>query len=189
MILKAIAQICKTYKCLRIVDANDKQWIGTPKALYPAIGLPNGLSKAEVCSMFDISEEKQEKMIIEHFSPSDLPVVLFGGTNNDRSITKLETKVCFNSEIYEVLFTSKGVRLLNTRYLKPLIEEMKEGYVNYYERFGLDNEVYACISDGFFIGAVIELDKVTEAMQEEMSLIYQAMLSTSTEPDEEEEEE
>ena len=36
---------------------------------------------------------------------------------------------------------------------------------------------------------VIELDKATEAMQEEMSLIYQAMLSTSTEPDEEEEEE
>lgn len=193
MILKAISQICKSYKSLRIVDGN-KQWIGVPEAIYSANGLPAGLSKAEVCSIFDIPEEKQEKMFIEQLLPAMLPVPIADGINNDAGIKKAELKVSFSNEIYEVLYTSLGIRLLNVRFLKPLSDDIKEGFVNYYERISSNGEIYACISDGFSIGAVIRLDVPTEIMRNEMAVMYQAVAATlyeedEADPDEEDDEE
>lgn len=178
MILKSIAQICKSSKQLQLINDAGRQWIGTSEALYRVTGLPD-LDTSSLCSMFDIPESKQGKMYIDSRSSADFALDL--QQRYEKVDIPLPTmKMQIAGEDCEVLYTSQGVRFMKSRYLKPLADEIKEGMLQFHERETKNGEVYIGITCGFFELAFVMPIIPGDGNKEEIEMLYHAMQSTLT---------
>ena len=150
MKIKAIAQICARTKFVTIYnDASGEQWLSDGGAAYPIYDLPE-LDERSVLAIFDVPADKWPDW---QTLAAPLPTSLNFADDDDsekqltmpriRSINK-------DGKIRGVALTSKGLRLYNLDYLKPLEDDFK-----LYERETADGEIYLAAKAGVFLKAVI----------------------------------
>ena len=153
MVIKAIGTLCKSAKCVYLREGRT-DWVGDPMAIYPLYNMPK-MNMANVCSMFDISEGKQNKF---HLDVQSFPETFSEADNieDESPINRLRMLMDVNGDKYEVLDTSFGIRLLNIKYLKPLAD-LDE--VELYERTCEDKDgnktLHIAAKSGFFVYALI----------------------------------
>lgn len=183
MLLKQIAALCKSNKHLVLIDEARNQYISVGDAIYRLSGLPE-LDTPTLCNMFDITEKQQSKMHIDHTRASDLPFSI-GYKNESELIMAQTTSIILKwaDEEYEVIVTTKGVRLIKCKNLRPLKELMKDEYVRYTERVTTDGSVIICVKIGFFDEAYLRTFQLNSEMKEDITLLDQVIHECDEEPD------
>lgn len=153
-------------------EVGKRQWVGTGEAYYRISGLPK-LSRAEICQMFDINEKTAIKMFIENkVAEADMDFSMRELVQNevkDCSISEMGLKI--NEADYEIAFTSCGIRLFKSKYLKPLKDMIKDNGMKLSERKTDDGDIIICISIGFFDEAFIRTEQMSSDIIEEIELL------------------
>lgn len=172
MKINSIQQICKGAKRIELYTVEDKnvQWISDGGAFYPLYNLPQ-LEQENVFTMFDIPEDKQNKIRFEH--KFTLPQAMnFEDHANGETLLELGgISIYTRGQILLPLKTSLGIVYINQKYLAPF-KDSKNG-VTLHERITPNGAVYIVAKEGFLLtGIILPLDVITKGFVDELESIY-----------------
>ncbi len=148
MKLKQIEAILKAEKTIIVSETSACQWLGNGAAFYPVYNLPK-LTKDNIFTMFDITEEKRDKFYFED------------GDDSEQLLERGAIAFYAQGRTLEPLKTSQGIAFINTRYLKPF-SDIDAGY-ELYERTTAQGKPYIAVKSGFMLlGIISPYDLVNE---------------------------
>lgn len=185
MKFKKIETILKSKRAIIICEGPDCQWLGDGKAFYPCYNFPH-LDEKTLPVILDISEEKTDEYTIK---VKGLPksVSFLDVDNAEIPLKRGAFKFVIDGMHLEPIETSRGMVLINTKYLNPYMDE-KEG-VQLYERTNeMGNEVYIAVKKGFvLIGIITPMNIIDESFIRIMENIVNsskvALKNTTTQKD------
>lgn len=158
MKLKQIEAILKAEKTIIVSETYACQWLGNGEAFYPVYNLPK-LTKDNIFTMFDITEEKRDKFYFEERPfPSFINFKDFD--NNEQLLERGTIAFCAHGRTLEPLKTSQGIAFINSRYLKPF-SDIDAGF-ELYERITPKGTPYIAIKSGFMLLGIISLYDIVD---------------------------
>ena len=168
MKLKKIASLCSQagqfYLQDRQTAGEPEQWLGDGYAAYPISGLPY-LEIDNICTMFDIPEKKQEKLIMRQVNAPES--INWEDTDpTERQLVDSIMHLRYEGRELLPLRTSAGIVFIQEKYLAPLDDT---DYMRLYERRNGDGGIYIVAKIGMVIQAVITpVDVVSEDLIQQM---------------------
>lgn len=123
MIIKAIAQICKTRKTAVLYDTDEIQWITDGYATYPLYKMPR-FNEETLPTLLDIPEKKVKSYILrtDEF-PKSLSRLDY--EEEEEAIEEFDINIEYQSDSLIPFNTSHGLVFMDSTYLKPL-KDMSE---------------------------------------------------------------
>lgn len=159
MKLKQIEAILKAEKTIIVSETSACQWLGNGSAFYPVYNLPK-LTKDNIFTMFDITEEKRDKFYFEE-RPLPPHINFEDGDDSEQLLERGAIAFYAQGRTLEPLKTSQGIAFINTRYLKPF-SDIDAGY-ELYERTTAQEKPYIAVKSGFMLlGIISPYDLVNE---------------------------
>ena len=149
MKLKSIASLCKNRKMVYIYSGSGCQYIGQGCACWMVPGTLE-VSKGNVLTIFDITEDKQPDWMVQEEGMLDLMVDVLEG-EEQAEIYPFDLN-CYDST-YRLLKDADGIAVIDTQYLAPLAG-IKQGLQYYIRRTRSGQEVVA-VKTGFELLALI----------------------------------
>lgn len=116
MKLKSIASLCKNRKMVYIYSGSGCQYIGQGCACWMVPGTLE-VSKGNVLTIFDITEDKQPDWMVQEEGMLDLMVDVLEG-EEQAEIYPFDLN-CYDST-YRLLKDADGIAVIDTQYLAPL---------------------------------------------------------------------
>lgn len=168
MKLKQIEAILKSEKTIIVSETSSCQWLGNGEVFYPVYNLPK-LTKENIFTMFDISEDKQEKF---YFEERKLPqgINFEDCETNEQILDRGALSIRIQGRTLEPLKISQGIAFINTRYLKPFSDSTM-GY-ELYERTDSFGRPYIVVKSGFvLLGVLFPYDLVNEEFLETLKTL------------------
>lgn len=168
MKLKKVAALCsqagRFYLQDRQTAGGTEQWLGDGCAAYPISGLPY-LEIDNICTMFDIPEKKQEKLIMRQVNAPES--INWEDTDpTERQLIDSIMHLRYEGRELLPLRTSAGIVFIQEKYLAPLDDT---DYMRLYERRNGDGSIYIVAKIGMVIQAVITpVDVVSEDLIKQM---------------------
>ncbi len=157
MKLKKVVGLCMQTGRLCLFNHTDEdgvltQWLSDGAALYPMDGMPH-LDEDTVCTVFDIPEKKQEKMMINMTGwPATLRVD--DCTSEDRMVEPMPLSINYGGHtLLPMLTRGGGITYIQKPYLGPL-EDTKDT-LTYCERVDTTGQRYIAVFNGLLIAAII----------------------------------
>lgn len=157
MKLKKAVGLCMQTGNLTLFNHTDgdgvlTQWISDGRACYPLLGMPY-LDEDTVCTVFDIPEKKQEKMMIRCQGwPAGLRVD--DHSNADRMVDQMAISINYGgSTVVPMLTRGGGITYIQRKYLAPL-EDAADTLI-YCEREDSNGQRYIAVFNGLLIAAII----------------------------------
>lgn len=151
MKISALKPIVQRRKLLRVFDTpGGDQWLSDGTAAYPVYNLPE-LDEKAALAVLDILPEKWAEISCER---TDAPAILsFDDVERGERMLPRPRLSCFvfDGVIMNVALTSKGLRLYNPAYLKPLSDDDFE----LYERQTEAGEIYLAAKTGLILKGLI----------------------------------
>lgn len=172
MKIASIQQICKGAKRIELFSApsSSVQWISEGGAFYPLYNLPQ-LEQENVFTMFDIPEDKQNKIRFEHKFTLPQAICFEDHTNGETLLELGSISVYTRGQVLLPLKTSLGIVYINQKYLAPF-KDSKNG-VTLHERITPNGAVYIAAKEGFLLtGIILPLDVITKGFVDELESIY-----------------
>lgn len=128
------------------------QWLSDGRACYPLLGIPY-LDEETVCTVFDIPEKKQEKMMIRCQDwPASLRVDDYN--NADRMVDPMALSINYGGyTVVPMLTRGGGITYIQKKYLAPL--EDAADVLIYCERVDSNGQRYIAVFNGLLIAAII----------------------------------
>lgn len=156
MKIKKIGAICNAGGCYYLMDQKNAvgetvyQWLGDGRSAYPLVGLPT-MDVENICAMFDITEKKQEKLLMRQF---DAPETMNWEDTDPLERQLADPKLCVRYDGRDLLplETSAGITFIQEKYLLPL--DSSE-YMRLYERKSTDGGLYIVAKIGMILQAII----------------------------------
>lgn len=173
MVVKKIVQMCKKTGVLSLWDDESKglQWMGNGYALYPLEQMPYFVPET-VCRAYDISEKQAEKI---HFTHNrKLPVGLNTGDIDgaETVIEPLKMTLIHSGQMVQPYMTSRGIKFMDMKYMEPIQDE-GNSYINVYERFTENGELYFAVKSGMLLVAVImPISVISQAFIDTLGQVY-----------------
>lgn len=158
MKLSKVAKLCKDHMNITIVnvphgDEEVVQWVGTPYALYPFYNLPI-MNEKSAFVVFDVEEKKRADFSFREITAGpDFPMRLEETDETERPIEPAHHQIVFESRVYMVFDTSKGVRLVNRSFFSPMMSKLDE--LMFFERQDARGKIYIAAKLGLLLAGVI----------------------------------
>ena len=151
MKISTLKPLIQRRKVLRVFDTpGGDQWLSDGTAAYPVYNLPE-LDEKAALAVLDIPPEKWAEISCER---TGAPAVLsFDDVEpGERMLPKARLSCfAFDGVVMNVALTSKGLRLYNPAYLKPLTDDNFE----LYERKTEAGEIYLAAKAGLILKGLI----------------------------------
>jgi hypothetical protein len=176
MKIKAIANICKNNKVIRLCsntdsDGNITTWCSDGCAMYPLLRLPY-IDESGIIAVFDISEKLQTSMSISTAANPPVGINLDNIAPDEKPVERSKVKILLHDELLlEPLFTSKGTVYIDAKYLTPLADTPD---ITLHERKMEGNKapLYITIKTGFLLCGVIMIASIGEEYLEEIGRVH-----------------
>lgn len=160
MVVKKIIQNCKKTKCIMLFEQpeNDLQWIGDGYSLYPLYQMPKFDSET-LCRAYDISEKQRNNIAFRHEDSLPTAFCYKDIENGEHICDPIQMSLIHDGAIVQPYLTSQGIKFLNQRYMQPCDDE-GEMFLEVYERFTKDGQMYFAIKSGMMLLAIIPPMKI-----------------------------
>ena len=177
MKIKAIANICKNNKVIRLCsntdsDGNITTWCSDGCAMYPLLRLPY-IEESGIIAVFDISEKLQASMSISTAANPPVGINLDNIAPDEKPVERSKVKILLHDELLlEPLFTSKGTVYIDAKYLTPLSDTPD---ITLHERKldeGSKIPLYITIKTGFLLCGVIMIHVIGEEYLNEIGRVH-----------------
>lgn len=122
MKLQKIVDICKKSGQMYITHAEDTQWVGNGQAVYPLYDSPK-LQAEELCTIYGITEDQQDKMILNEKSASEYDVSFAALDGTEEAVTVVPMEITFGGASYKMLECKDGISFVRRLYFTPFKEE------------------------------------------------------------------
>lgn len=152
MKIKKIVDICRHEGVARISkDSRGIQWLSCGYACYPLYEIPE-LSEEEFFTIFDFSPKQREDTLFERTEhPISLSTADF--SEAEESCERLTPNIPFGSKLLIPFSTLSGIKFLDSEYLAPLADEIKN--IEVYERISKTGEPHFAVKVGMSLRALI----------------------------------
>lgn len=157
MKLKKAVSLCVSEGNLSLFNRTDldgvvTQWISDGRAVYPLGGIPF-LDEETVCTVFDIPEKKQEKMMIRCQSwPESLRVDDYD--SSDKVVEPMAMSINYGGyTVIPMVTRGGGIMYIQKKYLGPL--EDAQDILTYCERVSTAGQKYIAVFNGLLLAAII----------------------------------
>lgn len=170
MKIKKIVDICRHEGVARISKgANGTQWLSCGYACYPLYEIPE-LSEEEFFTIFDFSPKQREDTLFERTEfPMNLSTRDF--YEDEELCERLTPNIPFGSKLLIPFSTLSGIKFLDSEYLAPLADEIKN--IEVYERTPRNGEPYFAVKVGMSLRALImPFNAVNKPFVENIEKIY-----------------
>ena len=154
MDIQKVIKICKKCRQYIVIPGEKKvQWLGNDTAQYCISNHPK-FTPEYLTAMAELEPQEVE---ISFFKTISLPEGLDNSdyTDDENTVQISSVTVVIDDEKYIPLYTSKGLRFLNAKYLEPF----KKDEFDIYERFTQEGRLYFAVKVGMFCNAIIEDEK------------------------------
>lgn len=154
MDIQKVIKICKKCRQYIVIPGEKKvQWLGNDTAQYCISNHPK-FTPEYLTAMAELEPHEVE---ISYFKTIAMPEGLDNSdyTDDENSVWISSVTVVIDDEKYKPVFTSKGLRFLNAKYLEPF----KKDEFDIYERFTPEGRLYFAVKVGMFCAAIIEDEK------------------------------
>lgn len=149
MKIQKIVDICKKSGQLYITEAESAQWIGDGQAFYPIYDLPK-LSIEDICVIYAIPEDKQDKMILNEKTVTELGGVSLSGLGGEEQAAEvIKMAIIYAGASYVILKCGEEISFVKRVYLTPFEED-----VQLWKRKGNGFE-YFVVTAGMFVTGII----------------------------------
>ena len=178
MKLNAIKQVCTRAKQFFIYNAaNGQQWIGTQEVCYPVEGIR--ITEESVPCLFDLSEDKQEKMEVKTlpFEDGGLYPATRAGTAQ-LMIEEGMIPLYFRGGLRKPLEWNRTLYMLEVDKLKAA--ESTDGYVRFEAAENRQGETLVIVQDGFMVTGIMRPDPPEVTNTAKRFLKYMAFLRNET---------
>lgn len=152
MKIKKIVDICRHEGVARISKgSNGTQWLSCGYACYPLYEIPE-LSEEEFFTIFDFSPKQREDTLFER---TEFPMYLSTRDfyEDEELCERLSPNIPFGSKLLIPFSTLSGIKFLDSEYLAPLADEIKN--IEVYERTPKNGEPYFAVKVGMSLRALI----------------------------------
>lgn len=168
MIIKSIAQICKSRKTAVLYETESIQWISDGNAVYPLYKMPK-FNKETLPTLLDIPEKKVESYVLrEDIFPKSLNRLDYDET--EVSVSEFSLQLAYLGDTLLPLNTSHGLVFIDTQYLKPLKDL---SIIQFFERETTNGVLYIAVKSGLLLVAIIlPKDIITKNFLETMNTLY-----------------
>lgn len=122
MKLQKIVDICKKSGQMYITHAEDTQWVGNGQAIYPLYDLPK-LQAEELCTIYGITEDQQDKMILNEKSATEYDVSFAALDGSEEAVVVVPMEITFGGASYKILRSKTGISFVKRLYFSPFKEE------------------------------------------------------------------
>ena len=170
MKIKKIVDICRREGVARISKgANGTQWLSCGYACYPLYEIPE-LSEDNFFTIFDFSPKQREDTLFERVEiPMTISTLDF--YEDEELCEKLTPNIPFGSKLLIPFSTLSGIKFLDSEYLAPLADEIKN--IEVYERTPRTGEPYFAVKVGMSLRALImPFNAVNKPFVENIEKIY-----------------
>lgn len=158
MKIQKIVDICRKSGELYITKTKDAQWIGNGQAIYPLYDLPE-LSAEELCTIYSISEEQRDKMILNDRRESDYSGVDFGGVaGSENAAEVISPGILYGGALFVMLRCGDEINFVRRIYLAPFKEEVQ------FWRRECGIGAYYVITAGMFVKGIVFPDRDVRAV-------------------------
>lgn len=144
-----IKTICKKAKHISLFDTEDYQWLGDEFAIYPLYEHPE-YNKDTIASVLSLDEKKKAEMI---YHIGDMPANIDCSDSNesDKACGVFGINIMCMSRAVIPLMTTEGLKLIETKYITPVINSEFE----FYERKMQNGRLFIILKVGFVVEAII----------------------------------
>lgn len=150
MKIQKIVDLCKKSGQMYKTKAEGTQWIGNGYAIYPLYDLPD-LTTEELCTIYGISEEQQEKMILNDKDVSEYKAIDFGTIKPDEEPAEvIKLGLFYGGASLIMLKCAGGISFVKRAYLTPFKEETQ-----FWRRVGASGSEYFVVTAGMFVVGII----------------------------------
>lgn len=122
MKLQKIVDICKKSGQMYITHVEDTQWVGNGQAVYPLYDIPK-LQAEELCALYGITEDQQEKMILNEKDATEYDVSFAALDGTEEAVIVAPMWVTFAGTTYMILKCKDGISFVKRMYFAPFKEE------------------------------------------------------------------
>ncbi|MCM1439675.1 MAG: hypothetical protein NC131_10840 [Roseburia sp.] len=159
MKLKKVVSLCLQQGQVNLLNQVDKdgvvtQWMGDGGAFYPLNGVPF-LDEGTLCTVFDVPEKKQEKILIQCMDfPAGLDVADY--TAGDRGVETLGVSIGYGGTTLlpmKIMGAGAGIVYIQKKYLAPL--EDTADVLQFCVRTDTTGRRYVAVHAGLLIAAII----------------------------------
>ena len=168
MKIKSVAALCKKRKNVTLFQGS-AQWVGDGSCMYPLFNMPE-MEMKNIVAMFDIPESKVSEYTTKvREIPVEVDINDFCATESE--IEQIETCITYKGNMYEVIPTSAGAKLINVKYLSPFSDMIG---CELYERKNDAGNIFIAVKQGMILYGIIIPEDITEFLQksiDKMSLI------------------
>ena len=174
MKLKKAVSLCMQEGNLTLFNHTDQdgvvtQWISDGRAVYPLCGMPF-LDEETVCTVFDIPEKKQEKMMIRCLGwPESLRVDDYN--SSDKVVEQMALSINYGGyTVIPMVTRGGGITYIQRKYLGPL--EDAQDILTYCERVDARGQKYIAVINGMLLAAIIyPYDMINDDFMEKAATI------------------
>ena len=154
MKLKALASLCNEAKAVRLYNAPDgTQWAGTGFAIWRLPENLGNLTQDALCAIFDITQEKQGKMVIK---TQEMPAAFDTGeycSGEKDLLYWLDRRVILNGvDLLPTQAPNGEIFTIQTKNLRPGSDAEQPGLAM---RRPEEGNPYIVYKDGLFVQAII----------------------------------
>lgn len=170
MKIKKIVDICRHEGVARISKGvNGTQWLSCGYACYPLYEIPE-LSEEEFFTIFDFSPKQREDTLFERTEfPMNLSTRDF--YEDEELCERLTPNIPFGSKLLIPFSTLSGIKFLDSEYLAPLADEIKN--IEVYERTPRNGEPYFAVKVGMSLRALtMPFNAVNKPFVDNIEKIY-----------------
>lgn len=149
MKIQKIVDLCKKSGQMYITHAEDTQWVGNGQAVYPLYDIPN-LTAEELCVIYGITEEQQEKMILNEKSAEEYGVSFSPLSSSEEAIEAVPMGITYGGSSYIMLKCKDGISFIKRIYFTPFKEETQ-----LWRRIAASGIEYFVVTAGMFVVGII----------------------------------
>lgn len=150
MKIQKIVDLCKKSGQMYITKTEDCEWIGNGYAIYPLYDLPE-LTAEELCTIYGITEEQQDKMILNDKSVSEYGGIDFGPIKADEEPAEVvKLGLYYGGTRFMMLQSKEGISFVPGVYLSPYKEE-----IQFWRRVSSSGIEYFVLTAGMFVVGIV----------------------------------
>lgn len=143
------------------VSPQGEQWLSDGFAIFPLIDCP-AIELNELCSMYDISSSKQEKMFLKKSKELPAEFDFRDAIENELAVEVMPLKISINGFTGIPLKTSCGVEFIASQHLTPFSSTEN---MLIYERLSESGRRYFALKIGFLlVGIVMPVNIINDSL-------------------------
>jgi hypothetical protein len=148
--IQKIVDLCKRSGKMYMTETEDCQWIGNGYAIYPLYDLPE-LTAEELCTRYGITEEQQDKMILNDKRVSEYGGIDFGPIKADEEPAEVVKLGLYYGGTRFIMLQSKGgISFVPGILLSPYKEE-----IQFWRRVSSSGIEYFVLTAGMFVVGIV----------------------------------